>query len=457
MALILKGEDAKDWAYKGEGAANIVLSYTGASPSLVGKVIRIKKVPKGEVQSANGCHVLSETEQLLWRDFKELLAAPSVELLGQAYAKQVLGPLLDPKHIDGGVCITVCREFLEAIKKNIHSERPGWRIDAAEVDVHCDSALLISDHSVFLSNKSFIPATPKEEMCFTIEIKPKCGFLPSSEFIAKGNAIKKHITRFRMHQLLKLHKGEISQISGYDPLDLFSGSKDRIYKAITALFTAPGNNFRIFFNGSLIFGCLGGSMDTRAARSHEENKNIDALLMASGLQLASFIELLAEALLKSAVLDKLLAAQKLDIFDIEGAIHVYYNIVSDPCSVCKDMIDGELLHLYSSLHSLSLEESLKIVREYLIAATAKDCSLMISFKPTDVGATTTENSSIFLESCSKSFDYKANFIDLDPKPLNKMVYYYKLDQKIVDYYTKSSMTEERVCTSAAGCVQDKQI
>lgn len=31
MAMILRAEVAKDWTYKGDGAANIVLSYLGSS------------------------------------------------------------------------------------------------------------------------------------------------------------------------------------------------------------------------------------------------------------------------------------------------------------------------------------------------------------------------------------------------------------------------------------------
>jgi inositol-pentakisphosphate 2-kinase len=35
MELTLTEEDAANWVYRGEGAANIVLSYTGSSPSYV--------------------------------------------------------------------------------------------------------------------------------------------------------------------------------------------------------------------------------------------------------------------------------------------------------------------------------------------------------------------------------------------------------------------------------------
>lgn len=41
------------------------------------------------------------------------------------------------------------REFLESVERNFVCQRPAWRVDTAQVDIHCDSALLMSDHSVF--------------------------------------------------------------------------------------------------------------------------------------------------------------------------------------------------------------------------------------------------------------------------------------------------------------------
>ena len=40
--------------------------------------------------------------------------------------------------------VEVPREFLELVEKNVIRQRPAWR-----VDMHRDSVLLMSDHSVF--------------------------------------------------------------------------------------------------------------------------------------------------------------------------------------------------------------------------------------------------------------------------------------------------------------------
>lgn len=45
--------------------------------------------------------------------------------------------------------VGVTREFLESIEKNVIYQRPAWRVDNALVDMHRDSVLLMSDHSLF--------------------------------------------------------------------------------------------------------------------------------------------------------------------------------------------------------------------------------------------------------------------------------------------------------------------
>ncbi|ESQ44797.1 hypothetical protein EUTSA_v10003206mg [Eutrema salsugineum] len=434
--MILEEKDASDWIYRGEGGANLVLAYTGSSPLFVGKVIRIQKAPKNDkanksvIVSANGVvSVLTSDEQLLWRDNKELISSTNKEVLEQRYVKHVIIPLMGPKHVDAGVRVSVSKEFLQAVDKKVTKQRPPWRVNAANVDTSHDSALILNDHSLFPQGIS------SGGDCFSVEIKPKCGFLPTSRFLSEENMLKTSVSRFKMHQILKLEYNEISEVSGYDPLDLFSGSKDRVSEAIKALYSIPQNNFRVFLNGSLI---LGGSGESTGRTSPEIAYTFEDALKGfiqsdDGLRTKCFLEIVSDAVYSSGVLDKLLEVQKLDKLDIEGAIHSYYNVINQPCPLCKEIGPSEK---YASLHALPLDENLKIVKEYMIAATAKDCSLMISFQSRNALDSTPSCDAVCLNSTSQTFDYKVHFIDLSLKPLKRMEAYYKLDKKIISFYTR---------------------
>lgn len=52
----------------------------------------------------------------------------------------------------------------------------------------------------------------------------------------------------------QLEKGTINQISNYCPIDLFSGNRKRMRRAIKGLLNSPQNNLRVFKNEVLIFG-----------------------------------------------------------------------------------------------------------------------------------------------------------------------------------------------------------
>lgn len=195
-------------------------------------------------------------------------------------------------------------------------------------------------------------------------------------------------------------------MSEYDPLDLFSQSKDRVHKAINALFTTPQNNFRVFLNGSLIYGSLGGiasNADNSNCTESTSNALEDIMKCIingeNGLCTTNFIQLVAETVYQSKVTDRLLEVQKLDIYDIEGAIHAYYDIISQPCKICTEM------GAEKSLHGIPLDRSMKILRDYLIAATAKDCSLMISFRQRSEEVGSLDNN-VYLEATDQTFDYK---------------------------------------------------
>ncbi|KAL8148582.1 inositol-pentakisphosphate 2-kinase-like isoform X1 [Apium graveolens] len=437
MEMILEARDAGEWAYRGEGAANLVLSYTGSYPPFVGKVLRVRKITENGAEYDNGLSGLSKHECLLW---DELISAPSREMAEHLYVKNVMRPLLGSDYVESGVRVLVGKGFLESVESNILSKRPSWRVNDAKTNTECVSALLLPDLSHFPGS------VLNKEFCITVEIKPKCGFLPVSDLIAEENSVKKSISRFKMHQALKFHQGKISEVSEYDPLDLFSKSIKRVNKAVKDLFLTPQNNFRVFLNGSLIYGGLGGSPSSKSYLTRETFEDVLKCVIQSdnGNRTTKFLDLVAETVFRSRLLDRLLKAQMLDTLDIEGAIHAYYNVVSQSCKVCSKFreVEEKLSERYSHIHSDPYSKSLKIVKDYLTAATAKDLSTMISFRPTENRDMESLDDTVVLKSTRQSFQYKASFLDLDRKPLTKMEYYYELDQKIVRAYSQISKVKD---------------
>nr|XP_043613161.1 inositol-pentakisphosphate 2-kinase-like [Erigeron canadensis] len=430
VGMVLEAKDAGDWVYRGEGGLNIVLAYKGSSPNFIGKVLRVRKLKRNASEYEKAPSVLSKHECLIWKDVGELLSAPTKDVANHMYAQLVMCPLLGSQHVDAGVRVMVSKEFLESLHNDVLLERPSWRVDSGRIDYLRDSAILMSDHSIFPH------AVHEKEICISVEIKPKCGFLPISRYIREENSAKKRISRFKLHQILKFHQRKVPQISEYDPLDMFSGSKGRVLKSVKDLFLTPQNNFRVFLNGSLILGSLGGEADDTDIQIAQafENTLKDFIDADDGMRTRNFLQLVAEAVSESGIMDRLLKVQKLDVYDIEGAIHAYYDAVSQPCVVCKELGEDKDFGSYESLHSIPIDQSLQIVRDFFISSTAKDLSLMISFCPRRKRDPDSPFGVVYLESTNQCFDYKASFIDLDMKPLEKMPYYYKLDQEIVGCY-----------------------
>lgn len=174
-----------------------------------------------------------------------------------------------------------------------------------------------------------------------------------------------------------------------------------------SLFHTPQNNFRVFLNGSLVFGGLGGGTgDTDVLTASALEDALQKFIYSrDGSRTENFLKLVADAIFKSKVLDKLLRVQMLDDTDIEGAIHAYYDVNSDPCKVCESATPT-ILHKNSYLHKLPYEESLRIVRDHLISATAKDCSLMLAFRPKEEEDQIMAYDDIYLDSTNQFFDYK---------------------------------------------------
>eukprot|EP00271_Cylindrocystis_brebissonii_P001353 TRINITY_DN11626_c0_g1_i1.p1 TRINITY_DN11626_c0_g1~~TRINITY_DN11626_c0_g1_i1.p1 ORF type:complete len:710 (+),score=106.98 TRINITY_DN11626_c0_g1_i1:42-2171(+) len=434
----LEVEDASDFDYRGEGAANVVLAYKGRKDGLVGKVLRLRKVTKKEdsqhlldgkqpaIEQQHGNDsaaaesptppVLSEDERVIWRPWPSVAAASSRASVTVGFTRDVVAPLLGEAFVDPGILVALSEGFLAAVDQQIAQRRPAWRVAEGHLSLVAGEAALISDHSVF-PNRAGAASTPHRsegqdqeplakhgdevEDTICVEIKPKCGFLPTSPAIAPANEVKRHVTRFEMHQHLKLAKGEVPSLSDYSPLALFSGKLSTIRSAVDSLFETPQNNLRVFRKGREIFGqpprqqgVIGGGAESEAGRieDSELRPSSDAEAANVGAEaaegkaakqgqkrqrpgsstfneaLAGFFpadctdsgdalkDVLSQVLFNSTALPSLLRAQQLDEFDIEGVI-VAFNRFRTLLEASKAVSDLAEKGKPASMHKTSAGDS----------------------------------------------------------------------------------------------------
>ncbi len=170
----------------------------------------------------------------------------------------------------------------------------------------------------------------------------------------------------------------------------------------------------------------------------------------------------------TGVLQKLLSIQALDAHDIEGIYPLYHHVLqqlrsqTDSPNVVHNQTPFEGISSMSELsalqpqkaHIMSLlrktcSEQISMIRGYLLATTAKDCSLMITMQALPAAALPDHMESRCHCSQSDEFQeafglvampeiavhvkYKVAVVDLDVKPHSKILSHYCLDQKIMEH------------------------
>ena len=136
--------------------------------------------------------------------------------------------------------------------------------------------------------------------------------------------------------------------------------------------------------------------------------------------------------LSAGVLGRLLEVQKLDSNDIEGIYAMYQSLLpfasslDIPPSICQE-VSQPSGKANSEFCKFSVEEKKAAIREYLIAATAKDCSIMTAFCP--ARRTFVNKTGKMGKSCA--IDCSVHLADLDFKPISKLTSHWKLDQRIL--------------------------
>lgn len=390
------GDPAHDWRYAAEGALNVACRYVGNETRLHGKVLRLSKANPEALGSA-------ENDLSRW-------------LQGRRFIRDVMAPLLGEEFIPKSRSVRLSLEFINILAEAIEEDRPESRRKHG-LDRAAPFGLLMTDLA------RLDCGCRHASYCF--EIKPKWGFL----FPRSSSEVKRRVDRFTMHQHLKRKEegaDEKKELSLYSPLELFKGDVESLSMALVRLATTPQNNFRYFLDGKQVFPL--------ASSSSSSSSFWDAEKSASEL-----IRAVADALCGSGVLQRVRRAQMMSeseehAYDIEHVWPVYEEMVRRGEPVPK-LHEGGAPDLGASHRpdAASREGRAEIVRRFLVACTARDCSIMVTVSrcPALLGAFALPRTS------DGRWCYRLAVVDLDAKPVEKLRYYYEMDREIVAHYERS--------------------
>lgn len=482
-AVDLTSTRAEEWALLGAGRANAVFAYKGKRGELAGQVLRLSK-PRQKPRPPDAVSL----EEAVWGKNAALIQ-PDPTQRACAFISQLATPMLGAKYIAQQVPADVTPDLARAL---LAAASP-------QAEATSCSATLMSDHTLFAQPRSGAPT-----LC--VELKPKWGCLPTTATIHPDNRLKRQRSKFQLQQALKLAQGKVSQLSSYDPLDLFSGKEERVTAALKALLRKPQNNFRLFRDGQ-----AHSFSGTESPEGQEELAHTLAGWASEAAEAAAaaiLLPLLTQILQREEVLRNILRMQQLDAHDIEGVYPLYKHLLqqqdqqqqhrqsaqppqspkqrplspqqrrlvqqhspqqasplgrqpvqhqqqhagslASPPSPMAQVLQhtccrrrrcsaGERLKALAecqearaALLALPQPEALAVLRDYMTAATAKDCSVMITMRRLPGGDVTPSDDALGVAAVgSQYFEYKVAVADLDLKPLEKIDEHYELDCAIM--------------------------
>ncbi|KAJ9085252.1 hypothetical protein DSO57_1015845 [Entomophthora muscae] len=236
-----------------------------------------------------------------------------------------------------------------------------------------------------------------------------------------------------MHQKLKaIEDGKVP--SRFCPLLLFASDPLKKYRAVQQLFETPQNNLRCFLDG------IETDPGTASQEVSKEFDSQDEFLLQ---------KMLASVLAQDGVLNRIKALQQdFDLYDVEGIYKMLETMDKSAISEANEQQWKELIQSYlkeqasaKDISLLSPSEKVALVHSFLISATFKDCSVIISFTSNQSRG---ESRQFTLEpelapSDSKLvWAYQLGVVDLDPKPFKKLEEYIELDQKITRAFLENT-------------------
>lgn len=376
---------ACDWVYFAEGANNCVLRYVGDDPSLRHKVLRLKK------RAVKGTSVAVSTTTP--RQELEFVLRSMVPLLGDL--------------VKAGSLVDLNRDFLCDVSERVWGDRPHKRRSRAEID--CDAA-----HGVLLADACFLYEDRQRgegDDVLCVELKPKWGLMPPEPIAGPRSSLPPlRLCRFCSHKQLKVAIGEQAIPGSFCPLDLFSGVSSRISSALGSLLRERQSNLKLYASGEPV---------------DVESPRIAGLLSCNTSESLSLLSRLVEQCLSgSDVLNSIKSLQSLDTLGAEGAAAAL----------------AQLGNLGESVFAPEDDESGRALNQFLLATTARDCSIMMAFRRPRDGEACPAGALTVYDDGRQPLWGQVTVIDVDPRPLSRIPALLALDRRI-DNFIRSTWSE----------------
>ncbi|KAL3777249.1 hypothetical protein ACHAW5_008541 [Stephanodiscus triporus] len=384
------------WSYVAEGGKHAIFRYSGKDRRFYCYVLRIVKSDLAMValsfctESLGGISTDASPPM-----FPSAATCKIIEYMQesspQKFQRRIVQPLLGHCYIDLAREINLPASFCSLLYHRTlasglipPSRLPSWQIHH-KPDASVDSSFHGKVRVSLLRDHKQIPRHPclytANNTILSVEIKPKAGYITSSPLVLPSNRCKLYRTRFSLQQEL-MQKGHVKKgwqkygtneegkgvqdqlgvgdsktihiekftPSDYSPLDLFSGNTVQIRKALFDLCSNMQNNLRVFCNGEQISGEYKNPSDGECRRilntmfhhsGNDDDETQDQQMTDAESSLLDVIIDIVTTVLdrESQLLSSMLAVQKLDVIDGDGAVMIYERLVH----LCGSDLEAEKL------------------------------------------------------------------------------------------------------------------
>jgi hypothetical protein len=225
---------------------NIVVAYCGADAQLQGSVLRLRKRSADLSADDFAPPPIEESFAFLCEMVEPRIARFGCRACGGdgAGGHAAGASLCSSELLVRGALVEVAEPFLLELSRMCAPHRPAARTHR-DLETASRRGWLLPDlsyipPSLLVGCDANSPA--RRPLALSVEIKPKSCVLPRMALVRPQHAIKSRVSRFRMMQTTKLKTGKVPCASNYDPLDLFSSQEERVEKALADLLDQPQNN-----------------------------------------------------------------------------------------------------------------------------------------------------------------------------------------------------------------------